>query len=125
MTTFLPEYGRAHDRSSYPLLHKHLERATGDTAFIDSVSELNDSAPLFLLWTLFMTEITVWKNKERTELLPLIMEISRRLGLRDWAAVRQELCLLPWIHVVHDAPGYKLWQDAERVDKTTRRMCAT
>lgn len=125
MTTFLPEYGRAHNRSSYPLLHKHLERATGDMAFIDSVSELNDSAPLLLLWTLFMTEITVWKNRERTELSPLIMEISRRLGLRDWAAVRQELGLLPWIHVVHDAPGYKLWQDAERVDKNARRMCAT
>lgn len=117
MTTFLPEYGRAHDRSSYPLLHKHLERATGDMAFIDSVSELNDSAPLLLLWTLFMTEITVRKNRESTELSPFIIKISRRLGLRDWAAVRQELCLLPWIHVVHDAPGYKLWQTLSGSDE--------
>lgn len=125
MTTFLPEYGRAHDRSSYPLLHKHLGRATGDIAFIDSVSELNDSAPLLLLWALFMTEITVWKNGGRTGLSPLIMDISRQLGLRDWAAVRQELCLLPWIHVVHDALGYRLWQDAEQMDKTTGQICAT
>lgn len=115
MTTFLPEYGRGHDRCSYPLLHKHLERAIGDIVFIDSVSEVNNSTPSLLLWTLFMADITVWKNQERTEHLSLIMEISRRLGLRDWAAVRQELCMLPWIHVVHDAPGYKLWQDVERV----------
>lgn len=115
MTTFLPEYGRAHDRCSYPLLHKQLERAIGDIIFIGMVSEANNSAALLLLWTLFMAGITVWKNKERTEHLSLMMEISRRLGLRDWAAVRQELCMLPWIHVVHDAPGYKLWQDVERV----------
>lgn len=125
MTTCLPEYGRAPDRSSYPFLYKHLGRATGDTAFIDSVSELDDSVPSLLLWTLFMTGTTVFKNRERTEVSSLIMEVSQRLGLRDWTAARRELCLLPWIYVVHDATGQELWQDAGLVYGTTRRVCAT
>lgn len=112
MTTLLPEYGRDHAHSNYPLLSDHLDKAIRDIR----VTSLNtqDSRLSLLLWTLFISGVSGLKSKDHQWLLLLILETCQRLDLYDWAAVRHRLCGFPWIHTLHDAPGRCLWEDSQR-----------
>lgn len=108
MTTLLPEYGRAPDRSNYPLLCRRLKSAIQDFHFTSTLEE-NREPWLLLLWALFMGGITAIKGNELVELSPLILEASSRLQLHSWPAVQDQLRRFPWIATLHDRPGLTLW----------------
>ncbi|RYP50327.1 hypothetical protein DL768_004144 [Monosporascus sp. mg162] len=108
MTTLLPEYGS--DHSSYLLLSNRLESAIRD--FHVTSADTPDSELSLLLWTLFISGVSVLKRKDHRWLSLLILETCERLGLYDWPAVRHQLCEFPWIHTLHDVPARCLWEDA-------------
>lgn len=119
MTTLLPEYGRAPDRSNYPLLCRHLKSAIQDFHFTSTMdSEENREPWLLLLWALFMGGITVIKGIELLELSPLIIEASSRLQLHSWPAVQDQLRRFPWIGTLHDRPGLTLWEKSRQHRRT-------
>ncbi|KAL1878296.1 hypothetical protein Daus18300_002214, partial [Diaporthe australafricana] len=113
MTTLLPEYGRAPDCSSHPLLCCRLKSAIRDLHFIYSPEE-NSDLSLLLLWALFIGGVSVMKGKELREISPLIFETSTRLGLCDWPAIHEKLCLFRWIRASHDRPGFALWEISQQ-----------
>ncbi|RYP63718.1 hypothetical protein DL771_009143 [Monosporascus sp. 5C6A] len=110
MTTLLPEYGR--DHSSYLLLSNRLESAIQNLHV--TYADTQHSGSSLLLWTLFISGVTVLKRKEHPWLSLLILETCERLDLYDWPAVRRQLCGFPWVHTLHDVPGRFLWEDAQR-----------
>lgn len=106
MTTLLPKYCR--DDSSN-LLSDRLESAIQDLHITSAVTQ--DSALSLLLWTLFIRGVSKFKCKDHRS---LIVETCERLDLCDWPAVRNQLCVFPWVHTLHDVPGRCLWEDAQR-----------
>ena len=106
MTTLLPEYCR--DDSSH-LLSDRLESAVQDLHV--TATDTQDSRFSLLLWTLFIGGVSVLKRKDHRW---LILETCERLDLYDWPAVRRQLCRSPWIHTLHDIPGRRLWENAQR-----------
>lgn len=126
MTTLLPEYGRATDHSSHPLLGRRLKSAIQDLHFT-AILEENREFWLLLLWALFMGGVTVIKGSELLELSPWILEASSRLELHSWPAVHDQLCRFPWIRTLHDSPGLALWKDSQQQRSTyqlQRRGCS-
>lgn len=99
MATLLPEYVRAPERSSHPLLCGRLKSAVKNL-HVTSTLEQNSDLSLFLLWALFIGVVSVIKGKELQELSALILETSTRL----------KLCRFPWIRALHDQPGFALWE---------------
>lgn len=112
MTTLLPEYGRDHSHSNYPLLSERLESAIHDL-HITSIGN-QDGGLSLLLWTLFIGGVSVLKLKNHQWLSSLILETCERLNLYDWTAVRHQLCGFPWIHSLHDGRGRCLLEDSRR-----------
>ncbi|RYP11329.1 hypothetical protein DL764_000147 [Monosporascus ibericus] len=110
MTTLLPEYGR--DRSSYLLLSNRLESTIQD--FHVTSADTPDSGLSLLLWTLFISGVSVLKREDHWWLSFFILETCERLDLYDWPAVRRQLCEFPWVYTLHDVPGRYLWEDAQR-----------
>lgn len=117
MTTLLPEYGRAPDRSNYPLLCRHLKSAIHDLHFTSALDE-NKESWLLLLWAVFIGSITAIKGAELLELSPLIIEASSRLQLHSWPAVQDQLRRFPWIGTLHDRPGLTLWEMSRQHRRT-------
>lgn len=117
MTTLLPEYGRATDHSSYPLLCCRLKSAIQDL-HSSAILEENRESWLLLIWALFMGGVTVIKGSELLELSPWILEASSRLQLYTWPAVHDQLCQSPWIRTLHDSPGLALWKDSQQQRST-------
>ena len=115
MTTLLPKYGR--DDSNH-LIADHLERAIQDLHVTSP--DTQDSGLLLLLWALFIGGVSVLKRKDHQ---CLILEICERLELHDWPAVRRQLCGFPWIYTLHDLPGRRLWEDAQRRSIGLPREC--
>ncbi|RYP93165.1 hypothetical protein DL770_000739 [Monosporascus sp. CRB-9-2] len=115
MTTLLPEYGS--DHSSYLLLSNRLERAIQD--FHAMSAGTPDSGLSLLLWSLFISGVSVLKRKDHRWRSLLILETCERLDLYDWPAVRRQLCGFPWIHTLHDVPGQCLWENAQRRSPNT------
>lgn len=113
MTTLLPEYGRAADHSSYPLLCHRLKSAVQDLHSTSTLEE-NRESWLLLLWALFIGGVTVIKGSELLELSPWILESSSRLQLHSWPAVHNQLCRFPWIRTLHDSPGLALWKVSQQ-----------
>ena len=109
MTTLLPEYARAPNHTSYPLLCRRLKIAIQNLHTTQTLEE-NRQSSLLLLWVLFIGGVTVMKGKELLELVPLILETSNRLQMHDWSVVQDELCRFPWIRALHDGPGLTLWE---------------
>lgn len=118
MTTLLPEYGRAPDRSNYPLLCRRLKSSIQDLHFTSTLEE-NRESWLLLLWALFMGGMTAIKGNELLELSPLILEASSQLQLHSWPAVQDQLRRFPWIGTMHDRPGLTLWE----ISQQHRRSC--
>ncbi|KAI3392381.1 hypothetical protein diail_5769 [Diaporthe ilicicola] len=114
MTTLLPEYGSLpdSDSSSHPLLLCcRLKSAIQNLHITSRALEENGDLSLLLLWTLFISGVSVMKmGAELQRLWPLIRETSTRLQLRDWPAVRDQLYRFPWLPALHDRPGYALWE---------------
>lgn len=110
MATLLPEYGGEH--SGYPLLSDRLESIIHD---LHDTADSRSSASPLLLWTLFITGVSVLKLRDYQWLSLLISETCELLGLHDWAAVRRQLRGFPWINSLHDVPGRCLWEDAQRM----------
>ena len=106
MTTLLPELSR--DESSH-LLSDRLDSAIQDlhATFIDA----QDSVFSLSLWTLFIGGVSVLKGKDHRS---LILKTCERLDLYDWPAVLRQVCGFPWIHTLHDVPGRRLWEEAQR-----------
>lgn len=117
ITTLLPEYGRAPDRSNYPLLCRHLKSAIQDFHFT-SVLDENRESWLLLLWALFIGSFTAIKGDELLELSPLILEASSRLQLHSWPAVQDQLRRFPWIGTLHDRLGLTLWENSRQHRRT-------
>lgn len=113
MTTLLPEYGRAPDRSNYPLLCCRLKSSIQDLHLTSTLEE-NRESWLLLLWALFMGSITAIKGNELLELSPVILEACSRLQLRSWPAVQDQLCRFPWIGTLHNRPGLTLWEISQQ-----------
>ena len=106
MTTLLPKYGR--DDSNHPVADR-LESTIQDLHVAST--DTQDSGLSLLLWTLFIGGLSVLKGKDHR---CLILETCKRLKLHDWPAIRRQLCGFPWIHTLHDLPGRRLWEDAQR-----------
>ncbi|KAL2272526.1 hypothetical protein FJTKL_06519 [Diaporthe vaccinii] len=117
ITTLLPEYCRAPDRSNYPLLCRHLKSAIQDLHFT-SVLDENRESWLLLLWALFIGSFTAIKGDELLGLSPLILEASSRLQLHSWPAVQDQLRRFPWIGMLHDRPGLTLWENSRQHRRT-------
>lgn len=117
MTTLLPEYGRATDHFSYPLLCRRLKSAIQDF-HSTAILEENRESWLLLLWAMFMGGVTVIKGSELLELSPWILEASSRLQLHSWPAVHDQLCQFPWISSLHDSVGLALWKDSQQQGST-------
>lgn len=105
MTTLLPKY--CSEDSSY--LSDRLESAIHDLQLMPT--DTKDSGLSLFLWILFIGGISVLKRKDHRQ---LVLETCEQLKLNDWPAIRCQLCLLPWIDTLHDAPGQNLWEDAQR-----------
>lgn len=118
MTTLLPEYGRAPDHSSYPLLCRRLKSAIQDLHSTCTLEENREESWLMLLWAMFMGSITVITGSELLELSPWILQASSRLQLYTWPAVHDKLCQFPWIRTLHDSPGLALWKDSQQQRST-------
>ena len=106
MTTLLPKY--CGDDSSN-LLSERLESAIQDLHITSAVTQY--SALSLLLWTLFIRGVSNFKCKDHRS---LILETCERLDLHDWPAIRNKLCVFPWVHILHDVPGRCLWEDVQR-----------
>lgn len=114
MTTLLPEYGRAPDHSSYPLLCRRLKVAIQDLHSISTLEEDREEYWVLMLWALFMGGVTVIRGNELLELSPWILEASSRLQLYTWPAVNDKLCQFSWIRTLHDSPGLALWKVSQQ-----------
>lgn len=106
LTTLLPEYGR--EQSSYPLLSNRLESTINNFH-----ATCADKSSLLLLWSLFITGISILNPKHHLWLLRDILQVCEQQDLHDWPTVRHQLLKFPWIHTLHDIPGQILWEDVQ------------
>lgn len=113
MTTLLPEYSR--DGSSCPLLSIRLQSAL-QTLYV-TTSESSGSDLYFLLWCLFTSGISVLGLTDDPWLSRLIANTCERLGLENWAAIQRQLSQFPWIFVLHEVPGHRLWEAVRLMNK--------
>lgn len=60
-------------------------------------------------WLFFMYGISMLRGCEDQWLAAQISALAGELGVRSWEDARQVLDLFPWIDIVHDTPGRKLW----------------
>jgi hypothetical protein len=108
MTTMLPEYTR--DGASFSLLADGLESAMQDLC--PTASESSDYNSPLILWTLFISGISVLNLKDHYWLSPLIADYCTKLGLENWAAIQRQLSWFPWIFSLHEDQGRRLWEHA-------------
>ncbi|KAK5166292.1 uncharacterized protein LTR77_008553 [Saxophila tyrrhenica] len=110
LTTLLFEQGRMHV-CAYDLLASRLRHA---------ISELMVSITLkqqpVLLWVLFSGGISLCGPEDESWLCPYITSCLSSLEIDTWDAAHKVISRLPWVRVVHDKPGFKLWQTAKAHD---------
>ncbi|WPH04598.1 Hypothetical protein R9X50_00749000 [Acrodontium crateriforme] len=73
----------------------------------------NDKTPLpdeVLLWVLFVSCISVFGPEDLPSLLPELKGCLQRCNVDSWPRVHQIIKPFPWIGVIHDEPGRKLWK---------------
>lgn len=102
MTTMLAQFG-TDCRMVYPLLTQRYKMALEDPRFIRAVD------PTTHLWLLVVGGIAVFRGDNRTWLLPQIAATASQLGVRDWKGASTLIHMYPWINILHDRPGMKLW----------------
>lgn len=108
--TVLFESGRLH-RSPYTLLAERLEDAVD--ALLAAGTEENE----LLLWLLFISGISVLRPTDTGWLHGRIKCCIAVLGLGDWQCVREVLKMFPWINLIHDQPGERLFLAAAKWDE--------
>jgi hypothetical protein len=109
MTTMLPEYTR--DGATFSLLADGLESAMQDLC--PTASESSEYNSPLILWTLFISGISVLNLKDHYWLSPLIADYCTRLGLENWAAIQRQLSWFPWIFSLHEDQGRRLWEHVQ------------
>jgi hypothetical protein len=63
----------------------------------------------FRLWLIFMYGLSVIEDKEKTWVIAELQKLIVTLQITSWTDGKKLLDLFPWIEVVHDIPGRKLW----------------
>ncbi|KAH6647334.1 hypothetical protein BKA67DRAFT_523286 [Truncatella angustata] len=110
LTSLLPVY--VHDCSSYPLLSDCLQYTI--QGFHSNYLDTETSGTLLILWSLFISGVSVLKYGKHNCLLLSISKCCERLGISDWPTVRRKLSRFPWIYTLHDIPGKRLWEAAQK-----------
>lgn len=67
-----------------------------------------------ILWFMVVGGIWVSNDVEGNWLYQRIWETSVRRRIDTWDEVRHIVCMFPWIHALHDQPGYELWSKIQR-----------
>jgi hypothetical protein len=100
MTTLLPEYG--HNQAQYVLLSRELRGALRRYTVVE-----NRDSEVFL-WALLVGYVTLLDESDKW-LVPLARELGADLGLHTWMDVQGMLIRYPWIGVLYEKAGLKLW----------------
>ncbi|KAJ5737745.1 uncharacterized protein N7483_002870 [Penicillium malachiteum] len=64
-------------------------------------------------WFLMVGGIWVANDEDGDWAICTIRETTHRQGITTWNQARSILCMFPWIHGLHDQPGYDLWTRAQ------------
>jgi hypothetical protein len=62
-----------------------------------------------LLWTLFVSGISVLQSDDLVVVMPWMRTIASTLGITDWEGAKAHLGQYPWLDAFHDEPGQRLW----------------
>ncbi|KAI1816352.1 hypothetical protein GGS20DRAFT_538637 [Poronia punctata] len=65
-----------------------------------------------LLWALFIGRMSLATTADDSWMIPKIRMLADQLRLRSWPEVSGILQEFPWVNVVHQGPGQKLWDIA-------------
>ncbi|EXJ95173.1 hypothetical protein A1O1_00292 [Capronia coronata CBS 617.96] len=92
----------------------HLRLGVGDTLTTTTTSTTSTSTPQFnfLLWLLVVGAISVFTPADDVWLMPWIRALVNLCGIREWNDLRARLKRLPWIDILHDKPGRKVFESA-------------
>jgi hypothetical protein len=113
MTTLMPEYN-AHSKYNYNLLAIRFRSALQTYA---ATTERNNG---IFLWALFVGFASILDHSVHGCLASMVGELCVLLGLHSWADVRFILNQYPWISILYDTSGLKLWNMIEGADWNTK-----
>ena len=92
-------------RLSYPLLTERLR-----SAIVRLLNRGLMNNPM-TLWLLLIGGISVFDNADnRTWLVSHIKRFVSKFQIGTWSALREEISNFPWFNMIHEGPGYQLWQ---------------
>ncbi|KAF6805076.1 hypothetical protein CMUS01_14709 [Colletotrichum musicola] len=106
-SSLLLQFGRQR-HLRYDLLSRRLKQSLFGVEFDPQFP------PSATFWLLILGGISVFEAEEHDWLLPMISELRRRMGLRDWESARVELLRFSWIDAIHNAKGEALWAKSHR-----------
>jgi hypothetical protein len=95
------------------LLRTRLEQDYKEIGLSGSIDEF----PALRLWLIFFLGFSICNGDQRAEaeafITSYLCSLAGAFNLRTWNDVKNCLSGLPWIPVMHDVPGKKLWAVAE------------
>ncbi|KAF6835652.1 hypothetical protein CPLU01_04122 [Colletotrichum plurivorum] len=106
-SSLLLQFGRQR-HLRYDLLSRRLKQSLFGVQFDPGFP------PSAILWLLVLGGISVFEVEEHVWLLPTILELSQRMGLRDWGSAHVDLLKFPWIDAIHNGKGEALWAKSRR-----------
>ncbi|CZT14338.1 uncharacterized protein RCC_00315 [Ramularia collo-cygni] len=74
-----------------------------------TASLLDEDCELYL-WLAVIGSIWTSGSEDSSWIIARVREASDRAGLKSWTELRGRIAIFPWIHVIHDLPGYEIWQ---------------
>jgi hypothetical protein len=77
---------------------------------------LDEHEDEFALWVLVLGGISALGKDDRAWIFSRIRDKASVLGVNTWDKARKCLVKFPWINVVHDEPGRKLWDQVFLLD---------
>jgi hypothetical protein len=106
LTTILFESAMANTRRYEVLASRARQAISG----LMSAIQLKEQP--VLLWILFACGISTCDAGDETWLYPCIRSCASALSLTSWDDARATIGQLPWVHVVHDGLGSRVWSAA-------------
>lgn len=90
--------------------HRLLSRCLEEVADFQSY----ENQDYFYFWFVMISGIWVANDEDGNWATQAIRETTSRQCITTWDQARQILRMFPWVHDLHDEPGYQLWTKVKR-----------
>ncbi|KFA71445.1 hypothetical protein S40288_04297 [Stachybotrys chartarum IBT 40288] len=102
--SFLFHFGRRR-MLCYPAVASNVRR------LVRKLSHDPSCPDILVLWLSLLSGLSFCKEESDYQWIsPMVAEVSRKMGLKTWEDVVEELQSVPWVHLLHGDPGKRMWE---------------